>query len=58
MPYETPGQRNMPALAKPVALLETMMVQAVESACETAVVKKAGRPNRLSNRLLAAGILW
>ena len=46
----------MPALENPVALLETMMVQAVESPCETAVVKKAGRPNRLSNRLLASGI--
>ncbi len=58
MPYDTPGQRNMPALENPVALLETMMVQAVESPCETAMVKKAGRPNRLSNRLLASGILW
>ena len=58
MPYDTPGQRKMPALENPVALLETMMVQAVQSPCETAVVKKAGRPNRLSNQLLAAGILW
>ncbi len=58
MPYDTPGQRNMPALENPVALLETMMVQAVESPCETAMVKKAGRPNRLSNRWLASGILW
>jgi hypothetical protein len=58
MPYDTPGQRNVPALENGIAVLETMMVQAVESADETAVVKKAGRPNRLSNRLLAAGILW
>ncbi len=58
MPYDTPGQRNLPALENAVALLETVMVQAVESANETAVVKQAGRPNRLSNRLLAAGILW
>ncbi len=58
MPYDTPGQRNVPALQNGVALLEPMMVQAVESANETALVKKAGRPNRLSNRLLAAGILW
>ena len=58
MPYDTPGQRNLPVLENGVALLEPMMVQAVESAEETAVIKKAGRPNRLSNRLLAAGILW
>lgn len=58
MAYDTPGQRNLPALENGVALLETMLVQAVESAEETAVIKKAGRPNRLSNRLLAAGILW
>lgn len=58
MPYDTPGQRKMPALENPVALLETMMVQAVESPCETAMVKKAGRPKRLSTRLVASGILW
>ena len=58
MPYDTPGQRNVPVLENAVALIETMMVQAVECPNETAVVKKAGRPNRLSNRLLAAGILW
>jgi len=58
MPYDTPGQRNLPALENAVALLETLMIQAVESAKERAVVKKAGRPNRVSNRLLAAGILW
>ncbi len=58
MPYDTPGQRKMPELENAVALLETLMVQAVECSHERAVVKKAGRPNRLSNRLLAAGILW
>jgi hypothetical protein len=58
MPSDTPGQRNMPALENPVAWLERMMVQAVESPCETAMVKKAGRPKRLSNRLVASGILW
>jgi hypothetical protein len=58
MPYDTPGQRNLPAVENAVALLETLMIQAVESAKERAVVKKAGRPNRVSNRLLAAGILW
>jgi hypothetical protein len=58
MPYDTVGQRHLPAPDNAVAFLEPMLVQAVESAPETAVVKKAGRPNRLSNRLLAAGILW
>jgi DDE family transposase len=58
MPYDTPGQRTLPVLTNAVAVVETMLIQAVELAPETAVVKKAGRPNRLSNRLLAAGILW
>lgn len=58
MSYDTPGQRDLPVPENAVALLETMMVQAVQSPSETTVVKKAGRPNRLSTRLLAAGILW
>ena len=58
MPYDTPGQRKLPVVENAVALLETMMIQGVESAKERAVVKKAGRPNRISNQLLAAGILW
>lgn len=58
MSYDTPGQRPLPALAQPMTLVETMMVQAVEGAEEKALVKKAGRPHRLSNRLLAAGIVW
>jgi len=58
MPYDTPGQRKLPTPENAVALLEMLMIQAVESAKERAVVKKAGRPNRVSNQLLAAGILW
>jgi hypothetical protein len=58
MAYDTPGQRSLPAVDNPIALLETMMLQAVEQPEDTAILKKAGRPNRLSNRLLAAGILW
>jgi hypothetical protein len=58
MPYDTPGQRKLPTPENAVALLETLMIQAVESAKERTVVKKAGRPNRVSNQLLAAGVLW
>jgi len=58
MPYDTPGQRPLPVLTQPLAMVETMLVQAVESAQQSAVVKQAGRPQRLSTRLLAAGILW
>ena len=58
MSYDTLGQRKLPVIETPAAVRETMMTQAVELAQESAVVKKAGRPKRLSNRLLAAGILW
>ena len=58
MSYDTPGQRPLPLIEKPAALLETMLVQAIEEPRESAVVKKRGRPARLSNQLLAAGIVW
>lgn len=58
MMYDTPGQREMPVPANASAMLETLMVQALEHPSETAVLKKPGRPQRLSNSLLAAGILW
>ena len=58
MSYDTPGQRPLPLIEKPAALLETMLVQAIEEPRETAVVKKRGRPARPSNQLLAAGIVW
>jgi len=58
MSYDTPGQRRLPLIEKPAALLETMLVQAIEEPRESAVVKKRGRPARLSNQLLAAGIVW
>jgi hypothetical protein len=38
--------------------MEMLMVQAVEQAESKTVVKKRGRPAKLSNHLLAAGILW
>jgi hypothetical protein len=58
MSYDTPGQRKLPLLESPVALLESLLLQAIEEPTETAVVKKRGRPARLSTQLLAAGILW
>jgi hypothetical protein len=58
MSYDTPGQRNLPLIEKPAALLEMLLVQAIEEPKESAVVKKRGRPARMSNQLLAAGILW
>src|SRR5579884_3663490 len=58
MSYDTPGQRPLPLIESPAALMETMLVQAIEEPKETAVVKKRGRPTRLSNQLLAAGIVW
>lgn len=58
MPYDTPGQRNLPVPQQMDTLMERMMMQAIEETSEQEVLKKAGRPNRLSNRLLGAGILW
>ncbi|HEY6410072.1 MAG TPA: IS4 family transposase, partial [Ktedonobacteraceae bacterium] len=58
MTYDTPGQRELPVPEQMSSLIETMMMQAIEQRSETAVAKKPGRPNRLSNGLLAAGILW
>jgi Transposase DDE domain len=58
MPYDTPGQRELPLVENPIALIETMMMQAIEQPQERAVIKKPGRPARMSNHLLAAGILW
>ncbi len=58
MPYDTPGQRELPLIEKPIELMETMMMQAIEQPQERAVLKKPGRPARMSNHLLAAGILW
>ncbi|TMD99166.1 MAG: hypothetical protein E6I80_28235, partial [Chloroflexi bacterium] len=58
MSYDTPGQRNLPMIETPAALMETLLMQALEEPSETAVMKKRGRPARLSNQLLAAGILW
>ncbi|MDQ6645194.1 MAG: IS4 family transposase [Chloroflexota bacterium] len=58
MSYDTPGQRPLPLIESPAALMETLLVQALEEPRESAVVKKRGRPTRLSNHLLAAGIVW
>ncbi|MDQ6644479.1 MAG: hypothetical protein M3Y76_08520 [Chloroflexota bacterium] len=58
MSYDTPGQRLLPLIETPAALMETLLVQALEEPSETTVVKKRGRPARLSNHLLAAGIVW
>ena len=58
MIYDTPGQRDLPAIENPAAVIETMMIQAIEHPSTTEVVNTLGRPNRLSNRLLAAGLLW
>jgi hypothetical protein len=58
MSYDTPGQRDLPAVDNPMALMERMIEQAMEQATETAVVKKRGRPMVLSMQLLASGILW
>lgn len=58
MKYDTPGQRELPRLESPVALLEPLLVQAIAEPSESAVVNKRGRPARLSNQLLAAGIVW
>jgi hypothetical protein len=48
----------LPLIEKPAALMETVLLQALEEPSETTVVKKRGRPARMSNQLLAAGILW
>lgn len=54
----TPGQRELPRLESPVALLESLLMQAMAEPTDIAVVKTRGRPARLSNQVLAAGILW
>lgn len=58
MKYDTPGQRELPRLASPVALVESLLVQAIAEPSERAVVKQRGRPARMSNQLLAAGLVW
>ena len=58
MSYDTPGQRNVPVLENALAVLETVLLQAIETPPETTVVKKPGRPVRLSSHVLAAGIVW
>jgi len=58
MSYDTPGQRKLPLIETPAALMETLLLQAIEEPRESAVVKKRGRPARVSNHLLAAGIVW
>lgn len=60
MSYDTPGQRNLPMMETPGALMESLLLQALEEPREadTCVMKKPGRPAKVSNQLLAAGILW
>ena len=60
MSYDTPGQMPMPLIETPLALLEQVMLQAVSAPeqGQVAVLKSRGRPQRLSNQLLAAGLLW
>lgn len=58
MPYDTPGQRKMPVSEPPAPMLESLLLQAMADPAAPAVVKKRGRPARLSGRLLAAGVLW
>jgi hypothetical protein len=58
MSHDTPGQQQWPLIEKPTAVMETVLLQAIEEASETTVVNKRGRPARMSNQLLAAGILW
>jgi hypothetical protein len=58
MIYETPAQRELPLVEHPMAVMETMIEQAIQQTQETAVVTKRGRPARLSTQLLASGILW
>lgn len=58
MNYDTPGQRELPAVGDAMAMMEQVIEQAIEPASETAMVNKRGRPARLSTHLLASGILW
>ncbi len=58
MQYDTPGQRELPSVEHPMAVMETMIEQAIQQAQEMAVLSKRGRPARLSSQLLASGILW
>ncbi|MEO6887929.1 MAG: IS4 family transposase [Ktedonobacteraceae bacterium] len=58
MIYDTPGQRQLPPLEEPHAAMERVLIEAVEAPRETNAVSKRGRPARLSESLLAAGILW
>jgi hypothetical protein len=58
MQYDTPGQRELPSVEHPMALMETMIEQAIQQEPERAVLRKRGRPARLSSQLLASGIVW
>ncbi|MBA2287481.1 MAG: IS4 family transposase, partial [Ktedonobacteraceae bacterium] len=58
MPYDTPGQRPLPRLENAHAAMERVLIEAVEEPRARSVVSKRGRPARLSEPLLAAGILW
>ena len=49
MSYDTPGQRPLPLPESAAAVMESLLVQALEEPRETAVVKKPGRPARLSS---------
>ncbi|MDQ2907579.1 MAG: IS4 family transposase [Chloroflexota bacterium] len=58
MSYDTPGQHPLPRLENPHTMMEGVLIQAVEAPRATSMVSKRGRPARLSEPLLAAGILW
>lgn len=60
MTYDTPGQKPMPMIETPMALIEPLVQQALSAApaAQSRVLKKRGRPQQLSNQLLAAGLLW
>ncbi|MEO8955016.1 MAG: IS4 family transposase [Ktedonobacteraceae bacterium] len=58
MSNDTPGQQTLPLVETPMALMETLLLQAIKQPTETEVMKKRGRPAQVSNHLLAAGILW
>ena len=55
---DTPGHRKVPMIETPAAMMEALLVQAIAEPAVPAVVRKRGRPTQMSNRLLAAGVLW
>lgn len=55
---DTPGQRKVPVIETPAVMIEALLVQAIAEPEVPAVVRKRGRPTQMSNRLLAAGMLW